>query len=190
MKRFYVYYYLRPDGSPYYVGKGSGNRVSVSSRRGCQKPSDEYITIVKDDLTEEESFGLEMTLIKFWGRKDNGTGILRNLTDGGEGCSGMVHSEETRRVISEKRQKQVFSSEVIERRNQSISESRRGVVVPYENKEKVRGRYLYTFVNDDGREETTDLLPEFCRRHNLIESNLYKVVRGSRNHCGGWRLRR
>jgi hypothetical protein len=39
-------------------------------------------------------------LIDFWGRKDNGTGILRNLTDGGEGCSGAILSEETKKKIS------------------------------------------------------------------------------------------
>jgi hypothetical protein len=40
-------------------------------------------------------------LISWWGRKNNNTGILRNLTDGGEGVSGVVISEESRKKISD-----------------------------------------------------------------------------------------
>ena len=48
-------------------------------------------------MTEADALQAEMLLIAKYGRKDNGTGILRNLTDGGEGTSGHVPSEETRK---------------------------------------------------------------------------------------------
>lgn len=38
-----------------------------------------------DDLTEEESVQKEMEFISLYGRKDVGTGILCNMSDGGDG---------------------------------------------------------------------------------------------------------
>ena len=184
---FYTYAYLREDGTPYYIGKGCGDRVNAKHR--FKLPPVERRLILKEGLTEEEAHRHEVYLISVLGRKDKGTGILRNLTDGGEGVTGLKHSIITRNKIKVKRQKQIFTPEVIALRNKSISEGRKGVEVSYENKKKVRSRYSFTFINDDGREETTDLLPEFCRKHNLIETNIYKVTKGERKSCSGWRLK-
>lgn len=87
---FYVYQYLREDGTPYYIGKGSGNRAYKKwSKKDIKPPADKSrVVIVKDNLTEEEAFELEKKLISEHGRKDLGTGILRNKTNGGEGSSG------------------------------------------------------------------------------------------------------
>jgi hypothetical protein len=96
MSEFYIYVYLREDGSPYYVGKGKGNRAWSKNRRIPRPTDSSRIVIVKETLTETEAFSEEMRLITFYGRKDNGTGILRNLTDGGEGTSGYIPSTEHR----------------------------------------------------------------------------------------------
>ena len=87
MNKYYVYEYLRENGSPYYIGKGSGFRAYC---KRPYKPKDKSrIKIIKDNLTEEEAFNLEINLIKQYGRQDLGTGILKNKTDGGEGCSSI-----------------------------------------------------------------------------------------------------
>ena len=88
MNEFYTYAYLREDGTPYYIGKGKGDRVFSRHHRGCPTPKDKSrIIFLKTDLTEEEALKHEVYMIAVLGRKDKGTGILRNLTDGGEGVT-------------------------------------------------------------------------------------------------------
>jgi len=99
---FYVYAYLRKDKTPYYVGKGSGRRVYVRAGRVVKPPKDlNRIVFLRTGLTEKKAFEWERFYIKHYGRIDLGTGILRNLTDGGEGASGAVPSEETKNKIRE-----------------------------------------------------------------------------------------
>lgn len=96
MKEFYTYAYLREDGTPYYIGKGRGNRI-YSKQRGVKAPKNKSrIIFLKKDITEEEAFKHEVYMIFVFGRKDLGTGILRNKTNGGEGATGRQWSEKSR----------------------------------------------------------------------------------------------
>jgi hypothetical protein len=104
LNRFYTYAYLREDGTPYYIGKGRGERIYKRGKNEIKPPKDKSrVIFLKRNLTEEESFKHEIYMISVFGRKDLGTGILRNKTNGGEGSSGLLVSDETRRKISEAR---------------------------------------------------------------------------------------
>lgn len=105
MDNFVVYAYVRsgPDrfgrmGTFYYIGKGKPGRPFDSRNRvGAKTPQDEKnIVILHKDLPEDLALDYEKRLILFYGRIDlyPEWGILRNLTDGGEGVSGLVRSEE------------------------------------------------------------------------------------------------
>ena len=88
-KRFYTYAYLREDGSPYYIGKGSGKRIRNRCKSDIKPPKNKSRTIfLKKDLIEEEAFKHEKYMIAIFGRKDLQTGILHNRTDGGKGGTG------------------------------------------------------------------------------------------------------
>lgn len=109
--------YLRKNGTPYYVGKGKGDRAFRTNRR-IRPPKDKSrIVFHTKDLSEDKAFALEVELIAKYGRIDNGTGILRNLTDGGEGASGLIMSDEFRA----KRKEAINRPEVRAKLNEALN---------------------------------------------------------------------
>ena len=133
--RFYTYVYLREDRTPYYIGKGKGNRAYKRGRGGIKPPKDKSrILILKNNLTEEEAFKHEIYMISVFGRKDLGTGILYNKTNGGDGCSGAIRTEETKQKIREKRALQEFTDET----RLKISKALKGKKRPQEVIDKIK----------------------------------------------------
>lgn len=105
-RRFYVYVYFDPfTREPFYVGKGTGNRawdhLKEAYRGGSyramrhskiksiyNKGKLPIIIIAYVNLTEQQAFAYEQSLIAHYGRRDLKTGCLTNMSDGGEGNTG------------------------------------------------------------------------------------------------------
>ena len=98
--KYYTYGYLRQDGTPYYIGKGHGQRVA--KKHLVEIPTKDRIIFYAENLPEEEAFELEEFLISEIGRKDLNTGPLLNRTSGGGGIAGYKHTKDAKRAIAEK----------------------------------------------------------------------------------------
>lgn len=104
-KSFYVYIHKRAtDGSVFYVGKGAGRRAWTSQSRNKHWKNTRAkhginVEVLAHWPTELEAFEHEKFLIKCF--KDMGCNLV-NMTDGGEGVSGLLHSEQTIQKIKNK----------------------------------------------------------------------------------------
>ena len=100
MKDYYVYAFLREDNTPYYIGKGRKYRAWTWHGRTIPSPQDRSkITILYENLYENDALQMEMFLIFIYGRVSRNTGILRNLTDGGDNNPGRKLSDEQKNKI-------------------------------------------------------------------------------------------
>lgn len=120
MSNYYIYVYLDPRKvgkycysdvcftfEPFYVGKGKDRRYLVEYSRTpifknkinkIKKYGLEPVVFkLHENLNEEQSFELETKLINEIGRIDLGTGPLLNMTDGGDGSSGLIVSEKIKK---------------------------------------------------------------------------------------------
>jgi hypothetical protein len=95
---YYVYAYLRKtDRTPYYIGKGQKGRLYSKNHRVAVPEDLDNIEVLVQELDRYQANDMEIRLIRWYGRKDLGTGILQNRTNGGEGLLGP--SEETKAKI-------------------------------------------------------------------------------------------
>lgn len=105
-----VYQHVRNDtNTVFYIGIGEKEKRAYSKQsrnpywRNIVKKAGYYVEIIYSDLTWDLASNMEQYLIKQYGRCDLGLGDLVNLTNGGDGIVGLIHSEETKRKMSEKR---------------------------------------------------------------------------------------
>lgn len=114
-REHYVYQLIDPrNDKPFYIGLGTGNRMYAHERLTKKNKisnnnkilfykikkilklnlSIKYIKL-ESNLTLNEAKDIEISEIKKYGRINIGTGILSNLTDGGDGTPGRIFSEKT-----------------------------------------------------------------------------------------------
>ena len=117
MNEYYTYALIDPrTEKPFYIGKGKGTRYNDHLAESLNTDSQsikcktirklisiglEYGVVISDNLTEDDAFEIEEMLISDYGRIDIKTGILANHSNGGEGNSGYIVSDERKRELSE-----------------------------------------------------------------------------------------
>ncbi len=117
-RRYYVYFHYRhSDGEIFYVGKGCGSRITEYSSRNVRwkrtaKKHGWNSFKFWENLPNECAYTIERIMIHLF--KSNGNRLV-NLSNGGKGPEGIVHSEETRRSISEKNRGRKRHPDAIER---------------------------------------------------------------------------
>ena len=107
-KVYGVYMHCKPDGNPFYIGKGTAKRSRdfYTTRNARHKSTvakygqDSILVRFMACVDESSALEMEKGLIKLF----RTCGFdLANYTDGGDGVSGLRHSEEARKAMSAKR---------------------------------------------------------------------------------------
>jgi hypothetical protein len=196
----YLYRHIRKDkNEPFYIGIGKvPNRIDSIQYRNkhwhnivnkCGFISE----IIIDDLTWEQAKEKEKEFILLYGRIDKGTGILCNMTDGGDGGSGVVVSDETRKKRSEIAKKRVISKETREK----MANALRGRVLPEWQKEILSKAKLgkstpWCHVKIVQLDLFGVLIREWDSiteaKRELGINNISKVLNGSRKSAGGYKF--
>jgi hypothetical protein len=171
MNNYYTYAYLREDGTPYYIGKEKGFRLYANHRREKKNciavPIDKSrIIYLKQNLTEKEAFKHEVYMISVLGRKDNGTGILRNRTDGGEGASGAIRSDNFKKNLSEYHSGKKLSEKT------KIKIGKANSIA----KENERGKFRITF--SDGKKITIVGIKRWMKENNYNYTCISRLRNG------------
>lgn len=109
--KFYVYVMKHPDGTPFYVGKGHCRRIAVHEEHAKTKKRSRKLSIIRGIWNdghsveyeiigfyslEPDALSAEEKLIAKFGRRDLSNGCLANATNGGEGVSGHIHTDDAR----------------------------------------------------------------------------------------------
>lgn len=218
MKEYYTYAYLRKDRTPYYIGKGKKKNSKYYTRttafhENVHVPPKERIIILKEFEYEFDAYKHEIYMIAVFGRKDLGTGILHNRTDGGDGVTnlseearkkcgethrGKVTSEETKRKISETRKKRGYKCS--EEQKQKYSQMFSGEGNPNYGKkhspetlkkisESTRGKNTKTrhFITPTGELITITDLRKYCDEVGLNHNCMINLHNGYDKSYKGYR---
>jgi hypothetical protein len=125
----YVYTHTRLDTNEiFYIGIGTQDNYRRASRcanrsifwKNIVNKTGWKVDIVFDNLSWEDACIKEKELIAFYGRKDIGTGILVNHTNGGDGSNGRVFSQETRNKMAKTRKGAKWTEEQKEKARLSM----------------------------------------------------------------------
>jgi hypothetical protein len=203
MNEFYVYVHTLPDGTPFYVGKGSEGRATSTTGRstwwhrtvkkhyGNEFP---HHNVLIENITEADAFAKETEMIGLYGRKDKSLGPLVNMTDGGDGHTGYIMTDESKRKLSDRKKGMKFSEE--HKKRLSDAAKNRMLLNPSDTAAKVnsmaKARRTFTAAileNTFSKERSVVTnVSEFARKNKLHQGHISDVISGSRTSHKKWIL--
>lgn len=151
-----VYRHRRLDTNKvFYIGIGRFEKRAYDFNKRSdwwkkiKAKTDISVEIISDNIDFEDAKDLEVLLIKEYGRANMGTGILINMTDGGDGVLGRIISESHKQKLREANALRVDEivanflkhskgREVSEETRLKISNANKGKIRSDEYKERVR----------------------------------------------------
>jgi hypothetical protein len=189
MKEYYTYAYLRENRTPYYIGKGSGRRAYSLNHRINIPPKDR-ILILKKFANESDALKHEMYMIAVFGRKDLGTGILQNLSDGGTGgASGYVTTPKVRLMRSSRMMgNKIWSGKTHDKEaREKVSKAKKGKKLSKDHIDKLKKSHSleWEVTSPEGEIIILSNLTEWCKSSNLNPSSFYTYGK-----CKGWKAKK
>jgi hypothetical protein len=175
-----------------------------------KKILEKRILFLKTGLTEEEALKHEVYMIAVFGRKDLGTGILWNFTDGGEGLSNP--GEEIRNKIRTaklgkptslkgKTYEEIYGENFLEKierlrvansgkrhsgeTKQKISNSKKGASAWNKGK-SIDSKYVYKLLSPEGNIVVTTSLSYTCKENGLNVACMRRLMNGKQKQHKGW----
>lgn len=187
--KWYVYTLSKPDGTVFYVGKGTKQRMytheAEARKYTCQSKkcrtirkiweTGGYVLKAKVFETDDEeaAYAVEKDLIAYYGM-DN----LTNILDGGAGLRGTWWTEERRQKASKTAKRLGLA-----RHRNPESSARQGITM----RERNRNAKTYHFLDPFGQHVTITNLARFCDDHDLTLQPMYAVHSGRLAQHKGWR---
>ena len=187
--KFYVYAHQRlTDGKCFYIGKGTGNRAKDTNNRNkywrnvAAKHGFKAVILV-NNISEDKAFELEKEFIRQIGREN-----LVNLTDGGDGVSGLAHSEETRQKISKAKKGKKspnFGKQHSAETRQKISKAKKGKQLSEEHRAKISKPVLQYTKNGQFLAKFNSI-SESSRVTGIRHGNISNCCLGKNKSAGGY----
>ena len=156
-KKYYTYAHIREDEhTPFYIGIGTQNKKSGRFARSKSvqdkttlwknklKDRKYYIVICTSSDSYDEIKKHEVSVISELGKIKEG-GLLTNITDGGEGCSGFKHSIEHILYLRERykgKNNPMYGKKVSEETKKKMSISQTGRKHSEETKDIIRTKKI------------------------------------------------